>query len=86
MEHPVALPWPTDRSQGQSVPGPRSAPLGVHGDPLPPGAALRLGTVKYRQDSPIYRVAFTPDGSRLVSGMADGSVLVWDVRSGPAVR
>jgi WD40 repeat protein len=25
-------------------------------------------------------LAFTPDGSRLVSGMADGSILVWDVR------
>ena len=26
-------------------------------------------------------LAFTPDGSRLVSGMADGSILVWDVRA-----
>jgi len=26
-------------------------------------------------------LAFTPDGSRLVSGMADGSILVWDLRS-----
>lgn len=25
-------------------------------------------------------LAFTPDGSRLVTGMADGSVLVWDLR------
>ena len=25
-------------------------------------------------------LAFTPDGSRLVSAMADGSVLVWDVK------
>jgi WD40 repeat protein len=28
-------------------------------------------------------LAFTPDGSRLVTGMADGSVLVWDLRSTP---
>ncbi len=35
-------------------------------------------------DSPPLRspaLAFTPDGTRLVSGMADGSVLVWDVRA-----
>ena len=25
-------------------------------------------------------LAFTPDGGRLVSGMADGSILVWDVK------
>jgi WD40 repeat protein len=28
-------------------------------------------------------IAFTPDGSRIVSGMADTSVLVWDLRSDP---
>jgi WD40 repeat protein len=27
-------------------------------------------------------IAFTPDGSRIVSGMADTSVLVWDLREG----
>jgi WD40 repeat protein len=25
-------------------------------------------------------LAFTPDGSRLVTGMADTSILVWDLR------
>ncbi len=27
-------------------------------------------------------LAYTPDGSRLISGMADGSVLVWDLKAG----
>ena len=31
-------------------------------------------------------LSFTPDGSRLVSGMADGSVLVWDARPEAAGR
>jgi WD40 repeat protein len=26
-------------------------------------------------------LAFTPDGQRLVTGMADASVLIWDVRA-----
>jgi WD40 repeat protein len=28
-------------------------------------------------------LAFTPDGTRLISGMADGSVLFWDLRARP---
>jgi WD40 repeat protein len=28
-------------------------------------------------------LAFTPDGSRIVAGMMDTSVLVWDLRSDP---
>ena len=37
-------------------------------------------------DTPSLRspaLAYTPDGSRLVSGMADGSILVWDVSPRP---
>jgi WD40 repeat protein len=32
--------------------------------------------------SAVYGLAFTPDGRRLVSGGADGTVRVWDVRTG----
>ncbi len=28
-------------------------------------------------------LAFTPDGSRLVAGMSDTSILMWDVRRRP---
>ncbi len=68
---------------GQAVarPGP-DAPIierrDQYGDLIPEGALVRLGTVRYRQDSPIYRIAWLPDGTRLVTGMADGSALVWD--------
>ncbi len=35
---------------------------------------------------PVYCAAFTPDGRRLVSGSADGTVLVWEVGSGAGPR
>jgi WD40 repeat protein len=37
-------------------------------------------------DAPSLRspaLAFTPEGGRLVSGMADGSIVIWDVRAKP---
>ena len=57
-----------------------------HGDPLPDGAAMRLGTVRYRQGSPIYRIAYAADGKHLVTDGDDGKLRVWDAASGQVVR
>jgi WD40 repeat protein len=46
---------------------------------------IASGKVTRTIDSPPLHspaLAFTPDGARLVSGMADGSVLIWDVHAG----
>ena len=43
-----------------------------------PVPVLRLGTIKYRQDSPIYRIAYTPDGKRFVTDGEDSIFRVWD--------
>jgi WD40 repeat protein len=58
------------------------------GDPLPPGAVLRLGTSRFRHGGQIYSLAYSADGRRVVTGNApmngalDASVIVWDAQSG----
>ncbi len=57
-----------------------------YSDPLPAGAVLRLGTTRYRQDSPIYRIAYTPDGRHFLTDGRDSILRVWDAASGRIVR
>jgi WD40 repeat protein len=59
----------------------------LYGDPLPPGAVLRLGTVRLRHGGTPTAALFLPDGKSLVStAPADGHVAVWDVETGREVR
>jgi WD40 repeat protein len=57
-----------------------------HGDPLPSGAAMRLGTVRYRQDERIERIAYSPDGRYVVTDNGNLGLQVWDARDGRKVR
>jgi len=56
------------------------------GDPLPPGAVARLGTVRLRQTMPAFCVAFAHDGNTFATGHGDGSVRIWEVSTGRLVR
>src|SRR5262249_9127187 len=56
-----------------------------HGDPLPPRAVARLGTLRFRSDGWVSRVAVVPGGKQvLVRGAR--AVLLWDAATGRELR
>jgi WD40 repeat protein len=58
-----------------------------YGDPLPPGAEARLGTIRLRHRWPHgVLVQFTNDGTALRSTCGDGAVYYWDARTGAERR
>jgi WD40 repeat protein len=57
------------------------------GDPLPPGALARLGTVRLRHGAwRVTSVAFSRDGKELLSADADCVVCTWEAATGKPVR
>ena len=57
-----------------------------HGDPLPPGATARLGTIRLRHGGYVSHVAFSPDGKALVSVGGDYTIRLWDPKTGKEIR
>jgi RNA polymerase sigma factor (sigma-70 family) len=53
-----------------------------YGDRLPPGALVRMGTVRFRHRDPIGSVTFSPDGKVLAAGGYLGAILLYDAVTG----
>lgn len=50
------------------------------GDPLPPGAALRIGTTRFKHGDEVIALRFSPNGAILAS-LGRGEVRLWEVRT-----
>jgi RNA polymerase sigma factor (sigma-70 family) len=59
--------------------------LDAYGDPLPPGATARIGSVRLRQPS-VTHLAFSADGKSFVAGDIWSTLRVWDLDSGKELR
>src|SRR5262245_54155345 len=55
------------------------------GDPLPPGAIARLGTLRFRVPGEVEELAFAPDG-KTVAVSSDAGVFLLDVASGKRIK
>ncbi len=68
-------------------PNPRSqAGIDRYGDPLPEGAVVRLGTVRYRYPGWENRIAFIPGGETIVMGVFNDTLRFFDARTGKVLR
>jgi RNA polymerase sigma factor (sigma-70 family) len=57
-----------------------------YGDPVPPGAAMRLGTVRFRQSPTINHIVYSPDGQLVVTDTRENFLQIWDAREGKKLR
>ncbi len=57
-------------------------PKDLYGDPLPPHAIARIGTLRFRHPDGATSVAWLPDGKTLVSAGGMGEIRFWDPETG----
>jgi RNA polymerase sigma factor (sigma-70 family) len=84
----AGAPQPEREGATPHADAPRQALADRLGDPLPPGAVGRLGTVRLRQGSMASAEAFAPDGKAVAaSGLNwDHDVILWDAATGKELR
>lgn len=55
-------------------------------DPIPSGPVARLGTARFRTGIPFQSVCYLVNDKQVLTGCRDGTVLIWDARSGRRIR
>src|SRR5262249_37504593 len=56
------------------------------GEPLPEGALMRLGSLRWRHGEPITFLALSEDGKTLVPASQDSVLRLWDRETGKEIR
>src|SRR5205823_1513416 len=77
---------PAEPPANAQRPPPAAAAVDAQGDPLPPGALARFGTVRLRHGGPVLAAAFSPTESLLATGGGDWALRLWDPATGKLVR
>src|SRR5262245_17350792 len=57
----------------------------AHGDPLPPHALTRIGTVRLQPGLIVTALCFSPNGTYLASGSVNDHCRLWDAATGKLV-
>jgi WD40 repeat protein len=60
--------------------GSKAEPVDQLGDPLPPGARLRLGTLRFQHPRGVQDMVLSPDGKSIVT--IGGSLIAWNIATG----
>jgi WD40 repeat protein len=69
-----------------SASGQQPTKVDLYGDPLPPGAVARLGTLRYRHGGHSRGVFFLPDSSTVITSPDERSLRFWEARTGKLLR
>jgi WD40 repeat protein len=57
-----------------------------NGDPLPEGALVRMGSLRWRHGQSVTFVAFTPDNKGVITMSRDNIIRLWDRETGKEIR